>query len=135
MKRTVCLAVLALICLAIERADASDTLSKLYSMTLGEVIAVSIPQLLTVVGLNETPAVCTYDKDAQTITIFVYGSRSTSDGAKESLEKYRNQLTGAIATMLNSMYGVALGDGDFTLVYENKNKEVLRREKGQYLMK
>jgi hypothetical protein len=137
MKRALLMISMALL-LVVSAASGSENLAKPYALKAGEVIALFTYPALMSAGLNVAPVLAFYDKDAQTIDVAVYGTSSTVDGAKQTLEKYRAYLTGGLATMVEATYGVKLGDADFTLIYydrSSKNKERVRFEGGEYVIK
>jgi len=59
-------------------AEASEKLAKPYSTEVGEIVALTVPQLLTFLGVN-TPVLAVYDKSDQTIDIYVRGMWSSAD--------------------------------------------------------
>jgi hypothetical protein len=120
-------------------AEPLGKLEKPYSLSVGEVVALTIPQILGVTGRTglNWPVLTVYDKPSETIMVLVYGGEHFSkvDESKDELEKYRKKLTDPVAKMLDGMYGVKLEDKDFTLVYYSNGKEIVRREAGQYVIK
>src|SRR5262249_23743085 len=97
-------------------AEASDKLVKPYSMEVGEGVALTVPQLLTLLG-EDRPVLAVYDKTDQTIDIYVRGIWSSADQAKADLEKLRAKLDGPLLGLLSNTYALTLDDSDFTLVY------------------
>ena len=138
MKKHLSALVIAACVLIVPPARASEALAKPYVLKLGEMVAIYARQALIAGGFSDVPVITFYNRDRQTVGVAVYGTRGTVDGAKESLDKYRAFLTDTFAAMAEGMYGVKLGDSDFTLIYYNhydKNKELVRRENGQYVIK
>jgi hypothetical protein len=138
------ISVLAALCIALvsARARADDVrrppavLSKTYNVTLGQMIAVSSTTILQTLKPIDAPMMAMFD--GKKIEIWVLGARSTADGAQETLEKFQEKAWPPLVAMIQGLYGVKLSDQQVTVIYRNRdadNREVMRRENGQYFVK
>ena len=114
------------------RAYPKAILSNPFTPTLGDMIALSTSELVTSLRSGAyDPTIAIYDREAKRIAIIVYGSRSTLDGAKKSLDEVRSQMQSRSA-MIGSLYHVTLSEADFTYIYYHGQVELVRWEDGKY---
>lgn len=122
-------------------ADAEEklppaVLSKAYTVTLGHSIAATVSTFLAALKPVNASMLAIYSDEK--IEVWVIGGRSSMDGAKETLEEFREKALPGVQGIVGAIYGVDLKDEQVTVVYLNSyagNKEVLRRENGQYVVK
>jgi hypothetical protein len=108
-------------------------LTKPYVGNLGQQVAGTISDLLGTMKPIDAPMMAIFN--GQKIEIWVFGGRGTVDGAKETMDKFRNQASPMIRAMIGSLYGVRLEDDQIIEVYFNRedgNKEIVRLENGVY---
>lgn len=109
-------------------------LSKPYTPTLGDMVALSMSELMTALkGDMDAPSIAIYDREAKKVAVLVYGSKRTIDGAKESLDRMREKME-ARSAIVGELYQVTLSTSDFGFVYYNGTKEIVRWEEGKYVV-
>src|SRR5262245_32317165 len=123
---------------------AAKLLDSKYQLSTGQFAALTINQLIPVVRAlgwkYETAA--EYDDSTKTIEVIVFGSDDTAEQAKQSLNLLWSYL--AAFHMEDSLkeLGVGLREEDYTLHYmqvktydkENPLREILRKEKGKFVI-
>ena len=62
-----------------------------------------------------------FDPDAGRLKVLLYGSRTTIDDAKESMEKFMVAWKGAL-DLIDRSHGVAIGSDQYEIHYVNKAK-------------
>lgn len=78
----------------------------------------------------DAPMIATFDVQVKKIIVKVYGSRSTVEGAKESVEDVR--------AVISDLFRGELDDSNLEVIYFNgasstSPKEIVRREGGKYV--
>jgi hypothetical protein len=122
---------------ATEKAKPKKSMAMPYTPTLGELLALSASQLLATMKPFDAPVMVAYDRDAKNLEVGIFGIQSSVDWAKKSVEEFRQKAVPLIQFVALEGYGVELTDEDITIVYLNRtseNAEVLRREKGKYIV-
>jgi hypothetical protein len=117
-------------------------LSKPQVSTLGDMIALSMTQLVQVVRANESwtfsaDVIGSYDREASKIQVSVYGTRTSVDEAKAGLEYFRAKIFPVLAAQIAKTYRVTLTESDLTLAYFNRAqnfREIVRREANKYVV-
>ena len=114
----------------------SVTLSTTYSMTTGEMLAISLNMLLNGMKPVDVTMLVSYDRDEKVLEIGLLGQRNTVDGAKEIIEEFLAKGQ-PIVTNVAEQYGVTLTDAQVRIYYLNRLdsfKEIVRREQGHYIV-
>ena len=119
-------------------ARAGEQLAQPYRLTLGEVMALSASQYLTVAQLgvpSDATLLASYDKEAKKLMVWVFCLRSGAAEAQEALSNVWYLHIVPMRAYLQGMYGVQLEETDLSAVYVNRenNKEILRGENGEYV--
>ena len=112
-------------------------LSKVYTPTLGEMIAQTITEVLGIMKPIDAPILAVYERDEKKIELSVMGGRSSVDAAKQALDDLRAKGYPLIGYFVGADYHASLDDTDVTLIYLNRfdgYKEVVRRENGRYVV-
>lgn len=79
----------------------------------------------------DAPVVATFDAEAKKLLVKIYGSRSTVEGAKESVEDLR--------AVIGDLFRGELDDSNLTIIYftggaaSASPKEIVRREAGKFV--
>lgn len=133
---SVALLLCALLLPAAAGADTSK-LSKSYDLTLGDVVARRVADLLALrPEMADAPVLASYEPDKKVLELTVAGGRTEVEQAKGALDKLAKMLDDKILPVVNKSFGVSLNNADFTLVYVNRKqgKEIVRREGGKFLV-
>ena len=78
-----------------------------------------------------------YNRESKKVEIAILGSRSSVDGAKETLDEFRQKAMPMVVGVVQAGYGVQMDDDQLAVIYLNHwagNKETARRENGQYIV-
>jgi len=114
----------------------TNALNKTYAVTLGQMVAASTTTILQTLHTIDAPMMAMFN--GEKIEIWVLGSRSSPDGARETLENFQDKAWPRLVPMIQALYNIKLSDRQVTVVYRNReqdNIEVIRRENGQYVEK
>lgn len=113
-------------------------LTKPYAPVLGEMIALTLSDFFATVKLNDVPIMASYDRTTKKVEIIMFGSRASADGAKESVADFLAKGFPLIEAVVSSVYGPRLDEDQLRVIYYNRlnaNKEILRWEGGQYIIR
>ena len=91
-------------------------LSKAYTPTLGDILALTTSGLLTSLRSIALPTLTAYDRETGKILIAVYGKRPSLDVAKKTLDEVRTVME-PMAEVVGSVHQVTLGAHDFEYAY------------------
>jgi hypothetical protein len=111
-------------------------LSKSYAATLGQMIALSATNILQTMRPVDAPMLAIFN--GEKIEIWVLGVRSTTHGARETLDNFQEKGWAPLVAMIQALYGVKLTDHQVTVIYRNRGAddiEVIRLENGKYVTK
>jgi len=117
-------------------ASAPAGLSRSYTVTLGQMVALSATNFLQSVKPIDAPMMAFFD--GQRIEIWVLGTRSTPDGARETLDSFQSRAWPQLVAMIQAQYDIKLTDRQVTVVYRNRdsgNEEIVRWANGRYVEK
>lgn len=112
------------------------TLATTYSMTMGDMLAITVGMLLNGMKPIDMPILVSYERDEKLLEIALLGQRNTVDGAKEMIEEFL-QKGQPIVNAVAEQYGVTLSDSQVRIYYWNRldgYKEIVRREQGHYVV-
>ena len=113
-------------------------LTKPYAPVLGEMIALTLSDFFATAKLIDSPIMASYDRATQKVEIIMFGVRASADGAKESVSDFLAKGFPLIEAVVSSVYGPRLDEDQLRVIYYNRlnaNKEILRWEGGQYIIR
>ena len=124
---------------AAKPAPVKKLLTSPYSVTVGDVLALNLSNVVNAMKPIDAPMVVSYDKDEKKIEVAIFGARSSADGyngAKAAIEDFLKAGL-PMLKMVSEQFGVDLTDDQLRILYFNRNdgfKLILSRENGIYVM-
>ena len=114
-------------------------LTKPYAVTLGDMLAICITQTMPVLKSPwgfDADVLANYDHESGKIQITIYGSRTSVDEAKVTVESFRSKVLPLMFARVSKSYHVGLDESALTVIYVTKAtmREVIRRESEKYLV-
>jgi hypothetical protein len=123
---------------AAHAADPPPTdLTAPFEMTLGHVFALHLHQALqTAADLDkwDAPMSTLYRPESRRIDVELLGARGSVDGAKKSMDRFREELLGLALIGANHMCGTNVTEEQVSVVYVDRKhwKEIIRYVNGKY---
>lgn len=123
---------------AVRAEDPPPTdLTASFEMTVGHVFALHLHQALqTAAGLDkwDAPMSTLYDPKSRRIDVELLGARSSVDAARDSMERFREELLGMALIGANHMCGTNVSEDQVSIVYVNRKhwREIIRYSDGRY---
>ena len=114
-------------------------LSKPYAVTLGDMLSLCITQTMPVLkdpwGFN-ADATAIYDREDDKIRVTIFGTRTSVDEAKASMEQFRTKVIPLLAAQVAKSYRLTLDESALSLIYVTRATmhEVIRREGAKYVV-
>jgi hypothetical protein len=122
---------------SVSRTKGAEQLARIYTPTLGEVIAADLFQVLVGMRPIESFTSVSYDKGSRTIVLSIFGTENSVDRAKQAVEQLRAKAIDPLTYRVEIVHGIKLEDADFSIRYLNRTqdyREVVRREGGKYFI-
>lgn len=120
-------------------APAKKSLASSYSVTVGDMVALNLTNLLNAMKPIDAPMMVAYDNDEKKLEVAIFGGRSSVDGfngAKASIEEFL-AAGKPMVEMVCEQFGIELADNQLRVLYFNRNdsfKLIVTRDNGVYLM-
>lgn len=100
--------------------DSIRTLDSRFELKTGDFAAMMIPQLLKLKSDLDATVITAYSPELKVINLELFGSRSTAEGAKETIKNYLDFLR-TIGEALSGRIGVTLNDKDYRIRYYDRS--------------
>ena len=121
------------IAIASSASAQTKNLSSAVAVTAGEFIAVYSTAMVAAMR-PDAKVIFGMDADTKKLEMDIFGQYSDIRYAKEELEKYWTTYSPFIAVAAKAV-GMELTDDQVTVIYTHEDKELMRRENGQIVMK
>lgn len=122
------------------RAQAAPAnLAAPYTLTVGDMAALILPELFKVNASFDAPVVVTFEPTLNVIDIEIFGARSTVEGARGSLMEYVSFLQQAHVPYVQRRFGVTLTPENYRLMYYDRSARggarlIVQMDKGQLIV-
>ncbi len=114
-------------------------ISRPYSITLGQMYALSMQQTFAAFMKNgdwDAPVLVAYDAEDKRVQIDILGGRTAIDDAKNSVEEFRAKILSPSLIYLNEVLHKNLDESAIRICYTNRQigKMLLKFENGTYTL-